>query len=672
MSEMFPFLLIFLLILLQGQSKSTLNLQILYDLYTSTHGEYWIWHDDLGQVWNFSDPNADPCTWQGISCLAETPSINGIRLYEYNLTGELPDSFGALTNLTVINLGANYLNGTIPASMWTLPNLTNLEISYNWLSGSLSPSIQNLKNLTLLDISHNYFTSTLPAEIGNLDNLRTLDVQYNNLSGPIPTNIGSLRRLEELFFSYNNFSSSVPPSISMLTSLDRADFSHNKLTGTISASLISELPNLNYFLVADNLLFGKLTEDMFPGSLEYADLQTNLFSGSLPSTFGKASENMIGARFGENSFHGRIPAGFLTNATSLVGLTLASNFLTHDIISLPWHECVNLESLHLGNNYFTGQFPVIATISYLEIRNNFFRGQVSDSMEILDHHAEQVEVLDMSSNYFSGPLSLATLSPTYVNFSYNFFTGELSNLFGEEMYCVLDGTNCPKLIDMSQNEFSGTLPLNWNEFPLLTLIDVSDNRLTGTLPSYNNSELRLFAASMNCFEGSIPTSLCDSDLGVLLLNGLSSSSWCQLPIFPHTRIHTYYNQYQIEKGIPECLFTRLPQLQTLHLSGNLLTGKIPEVISSLSSPSTLLNDLDLSYNILTGTIPVFFQNKPNWVAVDLASNHLTGLLIEDTFPNNNGASFFVKIISESLIRNTSFQFIILRQCECFGRKYVCL
>jgi hypothetical protein len=75
---MFPFLLIFLLglISLQGQLNSTwstelladnaafsLNLQVLYDLYTSTHGEYWIWRDDLGQLWNFSDPNADPCAW---------------------------------------------------------------------------------------------------------------------------------------------------------------------------------------------------------------------------------------------------------------------------------------------------------------------------------------------------------------------------------------------------------------------------------------------------------------------------------------------------------------------------------------------------------------------------------------------------------------------------------
>jgi hypothetical protein len=107
---------------------------------------------------------------------------------------------------------------------------------------------------------------------------------------------------------------------------------------------------------------------------------------------------MLGARFGENSFHGRIPASFLTNATALLGLSLARNFLAHDITNLPWDECVALESLHLGNNYFTGTFPEITTILNLKIQNNFFRGQVSDYLEILDHQTLQVEVLDMSSN----------------------------------------------------------------------------------------------------------------------------------------------------------------------------------------------------------------------------------------------------------------------------------
>jgi hypothetical protein len=384
------------------------------------------------------------------------------------------------------------------------------------------------------------------------------------------------------------------------------------------------------------LFFGSLTKEVFPSSLRYLEVQSNLFSGSLPTTFGKASRNILEVRIGENSLHGSIPASFLTNATSLVELSLATNFLTHNITNLPWDKCLALEALHLGNNFFTGHFPEIVKILNLEIRNNFFVGQVFNYLKILSSQRLQVEILDMSSNYFSGPLGLGTLYPIYVNFSYNHFSGELSNLFGESIYCTVNHTTCPRLVDMSQNSFTGTLPLNWNEFISLTLIDVSDNRLTGSLPNYNNPTLQVFAASTNCFQGSIPASLCDSGLKALILNGLSSSSSCQRPIFPHTRIHTYYNQYYIENGIPDCLFTHSGQLNTLHLSGNLLTGKIPEV--NTSDLNSVLTDLDLSYNILTGTVPLFIQNKNTWEEVDLSSNQLTGILVENAFPNINNNS----------------------------------
>jgi hypothetical protein len=617
-------------------TASSLNLNVLYDLYVSTDGNNWIWHEQEGQVWNFSDPNADPCIWQGISCLVNTTSITEINLYGFNLNGQLPDCLGALTNLTFIDFGTNNLNGTIPASIWKLSNLSSLVLSLNLLSGTLSPSVQDLKKLLMLDISQNYFTLTLPEEIGNLENILILCFQNNNFSGPIPASIGNLQQLQRLYLQNNNFSSSLPSTISQLNSLYHVELSHNKLTGTISASLISELSNLTYFYAGYNLFFGSLTKDVFPSSLRYLEVQSNLFSGSLPCTFGKASGKIREVRIGGNSLHGSIPTSFLTNATALVELSLATNFLTHDVTNLPWDKCLALESLHLGNNFFTGHFPEIVTILNLEIRSNFFFGPVLNYLEILNRQRLPVQILDMSSNYFSGPLSLGTLYPIYVNFSYNHFSGALSNLFGESIYCTVNHTKCPRLVDVSQNSLTGTLPLNWNEFTSLTLIDVSDNRLTGSLPHYNNPTLEVFAASTNCFQGSIPASLCDAGLKALILNGLSSSSSCQLPIFPHTRIHTYINKYEIRNGIPACLFTHSGRLKTLHLSGNLLTGKIPEV--NTSTINSVLTDLDLSYNILTGTVPLFIQNKNNWVDVDLSSNKLTGILVENAFPNINNHS----------------------------------
>jgi magnesium-transporting ATPase (P-type) len=77
--------------------------------------------------------------------------------------------------------------------------------------------------------------------------------------------------------------------------------------------------------------------------------------------------------------------------------------------------------------------------------------------------------------------------------------------------------------------------------------------------------------------------------------------------------------------LPECLFTNLKNLTTLHLSGNGLIGSL----SFQWNLSQALSDLSLSYNRLTGSIPLQFQDKNNWLRLDLSYNKLTGTL------NNN-------------------------------------
>jgi hypothetical protein len=48
--------------------------QVLYDIYNTMNGEYWIWHDEYyyGKQWNFTYPYVNPCEldnrWQGIYC----------------------------------------------------------------------------------------------------------------------------------------------------------------------------------------------------------------------------------------------------------------------------------------------------------------------------------------------------------------------------------------------------------------------------------------------------------------------------------------------------------------------------------------------------------------------------------------------------------------------------
>ncbi len=58
---------------------------------------------------------------------------------------------------------------------------------------------------------------------------------------------------------------------------------------------------------------------------------------------------------------------------------------------------------------------------------------------------------------------------------------------------------------------------------------------------------------------------------------------------------TYGLRSSISNGIPSCLFN-MTSLQTLHLSGNGITGSLSEDL--VLGPK--LNDLSLSYNVLGG------------------------------------------------------------------------
>ena len=98
------------------------EISALQDLYISTNGNEWNWHDaSYGVPWNFT-ANCNPCeeNWQGVTCRSypNTASQNIIKLSlkNYNLQGTLPATLTELTKLENIILSYNYIYGTIPTS----------------------------------------------------------------------------------------------------------------------------------------------------------------------------------------------------------------------------------------------------------------------------------------------------------------------------------------------------------------------------------------------------------------------------------------------------------------------------------------------------------------------------------------------------------------------------
>ena len=120
--------------------------QPLVDLYNTTNGPGWTnntgWTEWLRPL---HGQQGQP--WFGVTC--SNGRVTRLDLPTNNLSGTLPSSLSALTNLTQLFLINNQLSGSIPSSLSALTNLQNLILSNNQLSGSIPSSLDTAYQLEL-------------------------------------------------------------------------------------------------------------------------------------------------------------------------------------------------------------------------------------------------------------------------------------------------------------------------------------------------------------------------------------------------------------------------------------------------------------------------------------------------------------------------------------------
>ncbi|WRX11305.1 Protein kinase domain - like 10 [Theobroma cacao] len=155
-----------------------------------------------------------------------------------------------------------------------------------------------------------------------------------------------------------------------------------------------------------------------------------------------------------------------------------------------------------------------------------------------------------------------------------------------------------KLLDLSRNYFTGSIPQEWATTKL-EVLSFMGNRLSGPFPKVFTyiTSLRNLSIEGNNFSGPIPP-----DIGKLInLQKLILSS----------------NAFNGELP-PE--LANLVNLTDMQIQGCSLEGPIPSSISALTS----LSDLDISYNNLTGEIPGSFFKLTKSDFLYLTGNQLSG------------------------------------------------
>lgn len=187
-----------------------------------------------------------------------------------------------------------------------------------------------------------------------------------------------------------------------------------------------------------------------------------------------------------------------------------------------------------------------------------------------------------------------------------------------------------KILNLSFNHISGSLPNNIGNFGLLQSIDLSSNNFSGEIPASITSLVSLqdLKLDQNRFEQSIPTGIvsCQSlvhiDLSSNWLNGSLPDGFAAA--FPKLKTLNLAGNKIYGRGSD---FMELKSITTLNISGNLFQDSVIEIFKEP------LEVIDLSRNQFQGHISQAQLNTSyNWshlVYLDLSENQLNGELFHN-------------------------------------------
>ncbi|XP_057761114.1 receptor-like protein EIX2 [Arachis stenosperma] len=679
------------------------------------------------------------------------PHLTYLNLFDNRLEGSIPYQLGNLSKLQYLDLWGNALQGIIPSQLgnlsslhelylagkrgslkmkddgqWlsTLTSLTHLDLlsilnlnnSYKWIQ-----AISNISTLTELSLincalSDHFISSQTPRLSmfkfpNSLSILRLFDNTFTpSLLFQWLSNVTS--NLVELALDSSLLEGSTPATSNhfdiTLQSLERLDISYYQITARDFKSFanICTLSSLEVFesdltedleSVLHNLSAGCVTH-----SLQELDLESNLFTGSIPddlSIFPVLKELSLDF----NQLRGKIPDN-IRLPSQLKDLSISSNSIQGGIPKSFGNTC-SLESLYLSYNNMTGELPVAmqhlsgcSTLQYLDLRNNKFNGTLPDIsiFPSLTHlylsenklngkvpegiqFPLQLETLIMNSNSLEGVIT----DSQFHNLSKLKVLGLSGNSFALKInrdwippfqlqaimlqHCKL-GPDFPKWLqtqktlmrlDISNAGISDITP-NWF-WALSTRLDtmnISYNNLTGIIPDFalRLTEYPSISLAANQFEGSIPLFLRNavsldlsnnkfSDLTSFVCANNSAERLGQLDIS---------NNY-ISGQIPNC-WSNFKSLASIDLSNNNFSGKVPNSIGLVLQLRVLI----LRNNSLTGELPFSMKHCKNLVMLDAGENKLSGII-----PSWIGSSL-QQLQMLSLRKNHIFGSIPLSLCSLNG------
>ena len=499
--------------------------------------------------------------------------LESLDLNSNKLIGKIPESLGQLKHLTYLDLSNNSFSGPIPSSIGNLSHLEGLWLSDNQLNGTIPKTLGLLSNLSDLEVANNFLTGTVDEEhFTKLSNLDDLDISHTHLFfivksnwvppfqltyiimssckiGPnFPTWLQTQKSVHVLDLSKSEIADKAPGWFWNWTSgIVTIDLSDNQIEGDVSDivllnSLIINLrsnhfkgqmpplsTNVKQLNIANNSFSGPISSFMCQkvnrnNQLMVLDVSNNLLTGALPHCW-EYWQSLTHLDLGSNDISGRIPYS-MGSLVALQSLHLQNNRISGDIPP-SLKKCSNLSLIDIGENPLSGAIPPwigeMTSLTILRLSSNGFKGHIP--LQICQ--LSSLIVLDLANNSLSGHIpnclkniSAMTIPTPKFETQYSFKMegiGDSSGTYHDNLKLVPKGMELEyeknlrfvKMIDLSSNNLSGSIPSEISVLSELCFLNLSRNQLIGKIPEKIGimKKLESIDLSQNHLSGEIPLSL---------------------------------------------------------------------------------------------------------------------------------------------------------------------
>ncbi|KAG2299438.1 hypothetical protein Bca4012_011016 [Brassica carinata] len=214
-------------------------------------------------------------------------TLKRLEIQLNNISGEFPD-LSSLKNLNYLDASDNRISGPVPSS---LPgSVVQISMRNNLMEGTIPESFGNLTSLEVVDLSHNKLTGSVPSFIFTRQTLQQLTLSFNgftSLDSPYYSPSGLPSELISVDLSNNQIRGSLPLFMGLLPKLSALSLENNSFSGMIPTQYVWKTvsPGSNFaafqrLLLGGNFLFGVVPGPLMalkPGSAN-VQLAGNCFS----------------------------------------------------------------------------------------------------------------------------------------------------------------------------------------------------------------------------------------------------------------------------------------------------------------------------------------------------------------------------------------------------------